>query len=248
MANWGVWLEAQNRLAGISDAVPRLKTTETYAKIKESGLETVKWEEFDPKNDDDIQQMLASTRRFIEKRKPCLFIRDPRKKELKKEYLFDVNDFSQVLDWAAKNKNAILDYSYLVTTQIDNHGPGFVGNVFSDGKGSLFCETLHRPGISNQRELSQPKEDIGRYLDHFVAEEFTLRNADGRYLTRENIEEIMNLYAHRKGYFEFVKGIQHGRIGTYTIGFEDLRYPKELSEALTLDLETRCNATHLRSS
>ena len=208
-------------------------TPEVYLRIRDLGLETVVWEQFDISRD-NRKEILTLIKQFIEKSNPCLFIYDPIRNGLKKNFLFDVRTFDEVYQWIIENEANLMDYSYLITSQITNPGDGFVGNVLSDGHGRLICETLHRPGVCNQRELSQPKEsseDMSRYLDMFGADEFSIESTERSFVSLNVARDIIRLYGDKTGYFEFVKGAHLGRNGIYTIGFEDSRFflfPEEI--------------------
>lgn len=208
-------------------------TPEVYLRIRDLGLETVVWEQFDI-YEDNKKEVLKLIKQFIEKNNPCLFIYDPRRNGLKKDFLFDVRTFNEVYEWILENERNLSDYSYLITSQITNPGNGFVGNVLSDGHGRLICETLHRPGVCNQRELSQPKEnseDVSRYLDMLVADEFKLESTERGFVPLNVARNIIRLYGDKTGYFEFVKGVHLGSDGIYTIGFENcgfFSFPEEI--------------------
>ena len=73
-------------------------TTETYSRIRSLGLKTVSWKESDNISD----AFLGEVEEFIKLNKPCLFIHDPKRRgsnDLRKDYLFDVKAFSEVLNW-----------------------------------------------------------------------------------------------------------------------------------------------------
>jgi len=180
---------------------------------------------------------MEKIRVFVNQFSPCLFIFEPSDRErtpqLTKGYLFGVKSFSEVEKWIANNPSVLLDYSYLVTTQITNPGNGFVGSVFSDGAGNIVCESLHKPGVSNQRELSQPKESLHGFLDFFASHEFELLSHHGKFLSPYHIRMVIREYAHLPGYFEFVFGKQLDQTGLFTTGFLPLgpvTFPKELWE------------------
>ncbi len=226
MANWGEWQKALENAGITKYSGAAIPTVEIYSQIKSMGLATVEWLSFWPEQSSEIASMRMDTRQFIQTNAPCLFIFEPKDLQnsqgLKKGYLFNVQNFSEVEKWISDNTNHLLSYAYLVTTQISNGGNGFVGNVFSDGVGNLICETLHKPGVSNSRELSQPKESFSVYLDFFITREFEIKSHQKKWLDRALIQQILSLYESRSGYFEFVYGTHLGKTGFFTTGFVPL--------------------------
>jgi hypothetical protein len=220
MANMPIWIE-QMRLFDRGKFQSIKSTTEKYAEIKSLGLETVLWEEYSPER--ISSSLMSKVKEFIDNYNPCLFIYDPKKSDLKKGFLFNVQTVDEVVQWIDKERNNIKNYNYLITTQITNPGNGFVGSVYSDGNGKLWCETLHYPGVCNQRELSQPTRSYNGFLNELFIEENETNEiwaVSTNWLNRQDIMDIKNIYIHREGYFEFVKGRQHNQTGIYTIGHE----------------------------
>ncbi len=213
----------------------RVTTPETYRKIKELGLEPAMWNDFPVGT--KRNNLLSLCDKFVLNYSPCLFIYDPINENVKKGYLFGVTKISEVENWL--NENNLKDYSYLITSQVTNHRDGFVGTVFSDGNGKIFCETLHKPNVCNHRELSRPKENTGKYLDYVIFEEGQLCSSGLTYLTPEMINEIADMYIHQKGYFEFVNGVHLGRKSLITTGFEMLDFPHEIHMQFILDAKKR---------
>jgi len=218
MANMLSWVKA----GGFDEDISIKCTSEKYAEIKGMNLETVKWKLY---TSTDLLPALHEIKNFIDQYKPCLFIYDPRTSEVKKDFLKNVNDIDSVYLWINRNFNDVKNYDYLITSQIDNPGDGFVGTVFSDGRGSLVCETLHTPTVSIHRELSQPKKEFPEgalnklYME--CDEINDIWSVMGKHLTRRDILEIQELYMPRRGYFEFVQGVQvGGKRGMYTTGYE----------------------------
>jgi hypothetical protein len=220
MGNMLTWAQRARIIDGITD-VHIKSTTEKYSQIKDMDLETVKWGSYYSSN---LMPALFEVKEFIKQNNPCLFIYDPRISELKKNAIFDVADIDTVYLWINKNFNDVKNYDYLITSQIKNPGDGFVGSVVSDGKGRLVCETLHTPTICNHRELSQNTKEFpeGSFNELYLETDgvHELWSVVGKHLTRRDILEIQELYMHRNGYFEFVKGVQAGSKGMYTIGYE----------------------------
>ncbi len=210
-------------------------TEERYSAIRKLGLDTVIWEKYRLTFEEDVFFMLKGVGDFIGVNAPCLFIYDPLCENGRKGYLFDVKHPREVADWVDKNERNLFDYSYLVTSQVTSTSNGFVGTVFSDGKGSMVCETLHVPGVSNHRALSQPSEDISDEVDYFTVEDFSLLSAGGKFLRYKDIRSIMRLYERLEGEFEFVKGVQAGKVGMYTMGYEKTPFQTSLHERLSLN-------------
>jgi len=216
------WKEAVSKKLVDSSAYVDVETTQTYKDLKGVyGLETLIWKSFkiDKSN---IDQRVGLVKEFIEKYKPCLFIWDPLDDNngLSKDFLFNVSNPDGVTNWIYENLAHLSNYQFLVTSQICNTNNGFVGNCISDGKGKLFIETLHKPGVCNQREFSKPKEDIGEWLDFAVVQDFSLESASGKFLTREDVKRLVDVYGEKKGFFEFVKGVHLGKNGYYSVGCE----------------------------
>jgi len=250
MANWYSWAKAVERIVGVPAGELR-NTAAIYSRIKNSGLATVSWLELSDINKSNKAKVIRAISDFVKANKPCLFIFDPKHDGLKKGFLFGVNDHSEIKAWMDDHQDELGKYSFLVTSQITNPGDGFVGSVFSDGKGRLFGESLHKPGICNQRELSQPKEDLTKFSDEFLIEDFELMSKKGIFLVYSDIQRLEELYSHRKGYFEFVKGEQHGKKGIFTVGFEPfnglIRYPLELHQSNPCEITPRINALLMKN-
>jgi hypothetical protein len=219
-SNMSTWIEHLSALDKSKFQII-LSTTAKYAQIKSLSLETVKWEEYSP--EELLKNLKTNVKKFIDANAPCLFIFDPKSPDAQKGFLFNVNSVNEIIDWVKKNKNNVKYYNYLITTQITNRGNGFVGSVHSDGKGNLTCETLHYPGICNQRELSQPSKNYSEFLSELFIEETEdgeIWAISSNHLLKEDIIAIKKEYMQRVGYFEFVKGWQNGKKRIYTIGYE----------------------------
>ena len=215
MANTQNWVDALKNL-GVYVPYTRRPTDQVYSEIKDMGLNTVVWETFYGEEVKDITRIKA----FVEKNKPCLFIFDPLSTVgLKKDFLFGVTDIRDIEKWISLNDDNLKHYSFLITTQIFNPGDGFVGTVISDGSGRMIIETLHKPDVCNQRELSQPKDIIAPYLDHATIDGSDVA-IDKGFLRRADIKRIFDTYFEKKGYFEFVYGRQLGKDAIYTTGHE----------------------------
>lgn len=229
MANTQNLVNAQ-RPAGIIVPYIRESTTEVCASIKDSGLDTVVWEMYRG-NDVKMDTVQTKMREFIQQNKPCLFIFDPiTKNGHVKDFLFGVNDFSRVENWIRMHCFELKHYSFLITTQIYNPGDGFVGNVITDGDGRMLVKTMHKPGICDQRELSQSKENITPWLDHASIDGFDVAVRRGL-LRRADIVRIFETYRPHRGYFEFIYGRQLEKNGIYTTGRERgemFSFPTEL--------------------
>jgi hypothetical protein len=219
MANTRAWKNAVTKY-GISFGSIDLNTIDTYSLIREMGLPTVLWEKHTVENKRSLEKMLASANNFILKNNPCLFIWDPITADLDKGYFVNVNDSKIIFDWVNKNKNKVENYNYLLTTQIINPGDGFVGNAISDGKGKMFVETLHTPGICNHRDLTQPQKKDEAYLDSFSVDDFSLGALKGNFLLPLQVQEIIENYVSKDGFFEFNYGEHLGNRGVYTVGFQ----------------------------
>jgi hypothetical protein len=215
MANTQDWVDALGA-RGVYIPYTRRPTSEVYSQIKSLGLETVLWETYYGEEVRDT----AKIHSFIQKNKPCLFIFDPTSRNgLKKDFLFGVTNPEEVEKWIRMHYSQLKHYSFLITTQIFNPGNGFVGTAITDGNGRMFIETLHKPGVCNQRELSQPKENISQYLDHACIDGDDVAITKG-FLRKSDITRIHDTYFGQKGYFEFVYGRQLGRDTIYTTGHE----------------------------
>lgn len=230
------------------------RTVETYKAISQIGLKTVNWISFSLRNLSDLSFKMPEIKQFIRKNKPCLFIWDPKdlgNPGIKKDFYFGLEDESPVMNWFDKNREDISKYQYLITSQIsssnmNNPKNGFVGTIFSDGKGRLFGETYHKPGIYNHRDLTRPKEDLSEYLIIFNTEDFELVSINpakkGFLLTRAMINKLISLYGSHKGYFEFVCGSQCGVVDVYTTGYvpiQDSDFPDDLHLNLSLSAPSR---------
>ena len=130
------------------------------------------------------------------------------------------------------------NYTFLVTTLISGIPEGFVGTVYSDGKGKVLGETFHNPYVCNHRKISQPSKEISQLsLDYFVAEEFRLSGGKLPRLGVRRARKIIREFEDKEGYFEFVYGNHLGKNGIYTTGFEkgDLfLFPELLHETLSI--------------
>ncbi|GEM_PF-1095701 len=221
MASTKAWVDALNKILPVQ--YPDFKTTQVYSQIKKLGLTAVEWIELEIpiSTEQHISIFLKETKNFLEANKPCLFIFDPKDSSVRKGFFVDVTDTSIIEQWLLENKQDLSKYYYLITSQIVNNGHAIIGSVFSDGKGKLFCETLHLPAGSSHRLLSQPKTDISKNLDHFTADNFELETAKAKFLSLGDIRQIINEYSDKKGYFEFVKGSHLGKTEIVTTGFED---------------------------
>ena len=232
MANMQEWL---NTIDGRNRDIP--KTAEIYQSIKSRGLETVIWKEFR-----NIDKSILKIRSFIEHYKPCLFIYDPLSTDVKKGYLFNQKNIDEIMDWMYKNP--IEKFSYLITSMIDIKDKGFIGSSYSDGKGSIFCETAHT-GSSNHRTLSQSPIVNSENTCRFTVEDFEVRSFEGKYLRSDDIQRIVGIYSNKKGFFEFVYGEQNGRWGIYTTGIENVECPYGLKETEEINLKSRLKAINL---
>ena len=212
MANMQVWL---NAIDGKKRLPPR--TIDVYSKIKSLGLETVIWEELL-----EVKNSIGKINSFLEKYQPCLFIYDPISPDVKKGYLFNQRDITQIEKWISENSTE--KFSYILTSMIDVKDRGFVGSIFSDGNGNLFCETAHT-GDSNHRTLSQSSFVNSKNICRFTAENFDVRSLKGNHLTYEEIRNIIDLYSYKNGFFDFVYGEQAGKWGIYTTGIENSSFP-----------------------
>lgn len=246
MATWGSWRNA----LGQETALGSNNTVKTYSAIHNQGLCPVIWDTYDLTHPDQTTSLIVACDKFITKNKPCLFIYDPKTPLLKKGFLFGITNMQEVHQWLQENEKNLIKYNYLVTTQVENHGRGYVGSVFSDGKGNMLCETMHKPGVSNQRELSQPKEDISRFLDGFTLNDYDLKTWRGKMLTKADINEISKEFSGLEGYFEFVYGKQAGKVGIVTTGFESyawpLIFPQNVIDALNMDPIQRLQAATIK--
>lgn len=237
MASWKQWMKALEA-AGLSKrSASNLSTVETYSHLRSLGLKTVEWLSFVPRDLEAVEKMKIETKSFVQKNAPCLFIFEPlpvaAEKGLKKDYLFGVQKFSEIEEWLEKKQQRALDFSYLITTQITNPGFGFVGSVFSNGKGDLVCETFHRKGVSNHRKLSQSSENISSELDFFVVHDFELVSQRTHFLSYDQIQSIARTFSHLDGYFEFTYGEQLGERGIFSTGFmpsSSTHFPLQLWE------------------
>jgi hypothetical protein len=249
MATWNDWITAANTIGGDFPFHYSRPAAETYRKIKEMGLETVIWKKFDPKNSREIRIMIREAGMFVLNHRPCLFIYDPISpfNGFSKGFLFDVTDPEQIFDWVNKNREILSSYSFLVTSQITNPGDGFVGGIFSDGLGRLLCETYHRAGVCNQRELSQGKgtnKDTGFFVTDIYPEKGNpdLEASNGRFLDYSTIRDIIRTFEVHKGYFEFIKGVQSKIPGIFVTGWEPVKFPYDAHEKLTRDESYRAHA------
>jgi hypothetical protein len=228
-------------------APKNLSTAEIYGRIKKLWLPTVEFEKYNKITDIS----LAAIQQFVQKNKPCLFIFDPKTPEVHKWYLFWVTEFREILDWVDKNRGDFQKYTYLITTQIENPGSGFVWSVFTNGKGNLFIETLHTPWISNHRALSQSgKEDISNFRSDCIIEHGEMTQARGNFLQPYDIKKLTEIYGHLEWYFEFVKWVQTGIRDYFTTGYEPfhwmIQFPAYLYKWESLNLRAKIKASALR--
>ena len=244
MASIGTWMNKVNQRFANFPSGKKVKskntnylfkpTHETYQTIIKKGLKTVKFEHFQTS---DKKQILEKAKIFIEKNKPCLFIWDPISSKGVKDYFFDLKDTLKIEKWVNENVKSLKNYNFLLTSQIFNHGTGFVGSVYSNGEGKLIGETLHIPNVCSHRALSQGSETCKNTLTEFAFEDFDLRKISGNYLKREILRQIANNYLHLKGYFEFVYGNHLNNIEVITTGFESLSnfpFPEKFHELMSL--------------
>ncbi len=227
------WKKSLKKQGFDSFAYMDVETDQTYRAVRdEFGLETIRWKTFKI-GMYDIEQKTGLSKAFIQEYAPCLFIWDPLYEDIgaEKDFLFNVTNPNDAVDWIYANRQNLWKYKFLVTSQISNPNNGFVGNCVSNGKGRLFIETMHRPGVCNQRELSKPKKVFGEWLDFAAVEAFSLESIGGKFLTREDVHDIVQVYGGKKGFFEFVKGVHLGKEGYFTIGCEKGRFfcfPEEM--------------------
>ncbi len=228
MASIGTWMKAGDFKYLFQP------THETYQTIATKDLKTVKFEHFQSQ---DKKEILKKAEIFIKKYKPCLFIWDPISSKGVKDYFFDLNDTQKIEKWVNENEKSLKDYNFLLTSQIFNHGNGFVGSIYSNGKGKLIGETLHTKNVCSHRALSQGSETCKDTLTEFAFEDFKLRKVSGSQLKREILRQIANNYLHLKGYFEFVYGNHLNNIEIITTGFESLSnfpFPESAHELMSL--------------
>ena len=232
MASIGSWLSE-------IDVDYTLKNTDqTYSQIEKLGLKTVEWDSFESRSPNEV---MFRAKRFINVNRPCLFIWDPLvdNPRVRKSFLFGLKNPKAVNKWVEENRINLDKYRFLITTQIINPGDGFVGSVYSDGKGKVFGETLHYPGICNHQKLSQSSPIATREnLDHFIAEEFSFEGGRLSHLGISNAKELIETFSPHKGYFEFVCGAQKGKRGIYTVGYENnklFEFPEDLHHHAFLD-------------
>jgi hypothetical protein len=227
MASIGSWLSK------IDSTYTPKDTSQTYNQIRQLGLDTVEWDSF---SSNDPAEVASRAKKFIPTNNPCLFIWDPisDNPHFRKSFLFGVTDPAEVSEWVKNNVQDLDQYRFLLTTQITNPGAGFVGSVYSDGMGKVFGETLHHPGICNHQKLSQSSLPTSKNLDHFVAEGFSFEGGHLPHLGLGNAKELIATYSPHKGYFEFVCGLQKGKWGIYTVGYENSRlfdFPDDLHKS-----------------
>jgi hypothetical protein len=233
MANMQTWLNAKD---GKHRDPPR--TTDVYTAIRNEGLETVIWEEFS-----NPIQSLDLISEFVHNYKPCLFIYDPLVPHQKKGYLFNVTNIEGIKEWIGANPTE--DFSYLITSMIDVKDRGCLGSVYTDGKGNMIGETAHI-GESNHRKLSQSDKVNAENSCQFTVDAFVLSTMRGSMLKDPTLFQIMDVYADKEGFFEFVHGEQAGKWGIYTTGFERGPFPYELKEVIEQDLSRRIQAIPYR--
>lgn len=249
MATWNEWALALQSKGFSFLQLQEISTVQNYQELRDFGLETVEWEEFQPKTKTEIEEMKTVTKAFVETKKPCLFIFEPVELSatsgLKKGYLFNVTEFAEVEKWILENEAVIPKLRFLVTSQVDNPGNGFVGSVFSDGKGKLLCETLHKQGVSNHRVLSQSKEKIQPFLDLVATHEGELFFQQNGFLDAQKTRRLLKTFLPLEGYFEFVFGKHLGKETMVCTGYMPLqkaRFPEKLWENLFFDLHGRIRA------
>ncbi len=244
MANTRAWEDATRGL-GINFGGLHLNTPETYLLIREMGLPTVFWKKYSIKNERDLEKMLKGATGFIQRKSPCLFIWDPIDPDLHKGYFVNVKNPQIIIDWVRDNKKDVQKYDYLMTTQIINSGNGFVGNAISDGRGRMFVETLHTPGVCNHRDLTQPQKKDDGYFEFFSVENFELASIGRGLLSGEQLRRIIETYSDREGFFEFNYGEHLGNLGAYTVGFQKegiFSFPSDLHSYYARDVSGRARA------
>lgn len=251
MASTARWAQRAREIEGFGFDYTEPTTPECYARIRALGLETVVWETLriaEPSKR-DIERAIETARIFLIRNSPILWMYDPSIPRLTKEYLIGVTKIDEIIAWIRRNKSDLPFYTYLLTSQISNPDRGFVGTVFSDGKGKILCETLHKKGVCNHRALSGGSVAHGENIDFFTIENFELAAAKGRFLHYADILDITRHYDLLEGYFEFVRGVQNGKRGTYTTGIGTKEFsqklfdfPEELHKALTETLTHKCIA------
>ena len=233
----------------------KMNTSETYFYIRSLGLETLKWLNFSSESHKDFISRIPQLKEFISANRPCLFIWDPKNPEngLKKDFYFNLENEKKIEEWVSENRSLVKKYDYLINTQITNPKDtnpkyGFIGSVFSDGKGNIFGETYHEPGVYNQRLLSRPKKDLSDYLNIFCTGNFKpeiiLNGKERIFHDKTSLKEIIDLYGDLRGYFEFMKGVQNNKIGIYTIGFAQeasYYFPKDLFDHYCLNIRGKMN-------
>ena len=148
MATWNAWATKCTALD-----LETTNTFEIYSQIKQLGLKSVDWEEFNPKVQ-TLDEIKSKVTKFVKDKGPCLFIWDPHSKKLKKDYLINQYDDEKIINWL--NSNNLKDYRIAITTQVVNKREGFVGTNFSDGKGRVLCETMLKSGIEPTITLKTP--------------------------------------------------------------------------------------------
>jgi len=237
-----------------------METLRDYEAIMKLGLKGVEWTKLNISGGVNFYKIFEEARDFLDVHRPCLFIWEPRDENngLKKGYVMGLEDIRHLQDWIYSNEGDLDEYSYVMTSQIINpRGErGFIGSVFSDGFGNMIGESYHRPGVFDQRELSRPGEDFDlNYLNRFSVANFELlgvhAGSEGNlFLGERDFSELIETYSPLKGYFEFIRGSQDGKIGIYTTGFKDnglFKFPRELHELEFRNLNGRIEALNIRN-
>lgn len=237
-------------------------TVETYSAIRDLGLKTVKWINFSLSSNSPKEIPLEKIKSFLLKNSPCLFIWEPKEKtriDIRKGFILDVFSFDDIAKWMLMNESSLSLYNYLITTQISNSvqtnpQQGFVGVVFSDGRGKIYGETYHKPGVYNQRELTRPKKDFDtKYAVQFSTEDFSplaIKSRIPNLLTNKILGRLILLYGNKRGYFEFVSGVQCKKRDIYTIGFIPsilANFPDSVYNLLCRDAEARLGSIDSRN-
>jgi hypothetical protein len=221
-----------------------------YSEINKQELDTIIWKQYfiEPiKNNSilaNINNLIDDMADFIHNFKPCLFIWDPKSKSSGKSkgFYYNIDSIEKIVEWFADTLDDCDKYNYLLTSQIGALPDGFVGSLFSDGKGKIFCETYHEPNNINQQKVSQGNLNP-EWLDHFTVTDFELETWQGNFLSADDINKLVRLYSNKKGYYEFIKGNQLGEKAIFTIGYSPLGYyPQQLHDIFSIDLKRKCNA------
>jgi hypothetical protein len=245
MPKWMQYMELLDK----SKKMPIKCTIDKYNEIRGLELETIVFESYGANR---LNTSLIEVRKFVEQNEPCLFIYDAIVPNLHKGALFDVIDYKQIVQWIMSNSDDVHGYNYLITSQISNPGDGFVGSVYSNGRGKMYCETLHDPNVCNQRELTQPSKTYEGLINELYIDATHINetwSVYGKFLSRRDVLDLKDMYINRSGYFEFVKGVQHGDLGIFTVGYETggiFTFPEEIHKNGFIDITCRLNGTLLK--